>query len=488
MHLSSLHFRLLPVFVLLVGSMAGMAQQALSISDRRELFVDDYLIDSLKTAELQMHSPVDEGEVLSFNLPWEGAFSAYVTILQDEDIYKAYYRGVPTAGNDGNSSEVTCYATSRDGIHWEKPHLGIHEIVGNKNNNIILADAAPFTHNFSPFIDRNPAAKPEERFKALGGTSKSGLVAFVSPDGVHWKKMQEAPVFTQGAFDSQNVAFWSESENQYVCYFRSWTGDGYQGFRSVSRTTSPDFIHWTDPEPMGFGNRPYEHLYTQQTSPYFRAPHIYLAIGARFMPNRKVISDEEAEKLGVNPKYYNDCSDAILMSSRGGNRYYRQFMESLIRPGIGLQNWVSRSNYPALNLVQTGPEEMSLYVNQDYAQPSAHLRRYSMRLDGLASLSAGYEGGEMLTRPFTFEGDKLELNLSTSAAGEVKVELLDAEGNKLPGYSLEECRPLIGNLIAKTVYWNNNADVSELAGKSLRMRIRLKDADVFSFRFHSQPD
>lgn len=206
------------------------------------------------------------------------------------------------------------------------------------------------------------------------------------------------------------------------------------------------------------------------------------------MPNRKVISDEEAEKLGVNPKYYNDCSDAILMSSRGGNRYYRQFMESLIRPGIGLQNWVSRSNYPALNLVQTGPEEMSMYVNQDYAQPSAHLRRYSMRLDGLASLSAGYEGGEMLTRPFTFEGDKLELNLSTSAAGEVKVELLDAEGNKLPGYSLEECRPLIGNLIAKTVYWNNNADVSELAGKSLRMRIRLKDADVFSFRFHSQPD
>lgn len=188
MHLSSLHFRLLPVFVLLVGSMAGMAQQALSISDRRELFVDDYLIDSLKTAELRMHSPVDEGEVLLFNLPWEGAFSAYVTILQDEDIYKAYYRGVPTAGNDGNSSEVTCYATSRDGIHWEKPHLGIHEIMGNKNNNIILADAAPFTHNFSPFIDRNPAAKPEERFKALGGTSKSGLVAFVSPDGVHWKK------------------------------------------------------------------------------------------------------------------------------------------------------------------------------------------------------------------------------------------------------------------------------------------------------------
>ncbi|MEX0882893.1 MAG: hypothetical protein WDZ72_05405, partial [Cyclobacteriaceae bacterium] len=351
--------------------------------------------------------------VLRFDLPWEGAFSAYVTILKDGDTYKAYYRGVPTAGKDGNSAEVTCYAESKDGIYWEKPHLGIHDIQGNKNNNVILANAAPVTHNFSPFIDQNPAAKPEERYKALGGTQKSGLVAFTSPDGIHWKRLQEDPVFSQGVFDSQNVSFWSESEGMYLCYFRSWTGKGYQGFRSVSRTTSKDFIHWTDPVPMSFGNTPYEHLYTQQTSPYFRAPHIYLAIGARFMPNRKVVSDQEAAFLGVNPKYYNDCSDAILMTSRGGSQYDRKFMESFIRPGIGLQNWVSRSNYPVLNVVPTGDKEMSVYVNQDYAQPTAHLRRYSLRLDGFASLTAGYGGGELLTKPFIFEGNELSLNFAT---------------------------------------------------------------------------
>lgn len=479
---------LLPVIFLLTAIQVSLAQEAVSLADRRELFVDEYLIDSLNGATLRMHTPVDEGQVLPFDLPWEGAFSAYVTILQDGDTFKAYYRGVPTAGKDGNSAEVTCYAESADGIHWVKPHLGIHEVGGDTNNNVILANEAPITHNFSPFIDTNPAAKPDERYKALGGTQKSGLVAFTSPDGIHWKRLQNEPVFRQGVFDSQNVSFWSENEGMYLCYFRSWTGKGYQGFRSVSRTTSRDFIHWTEPEPMGFGNTPYEHLYTQQTSPYFRAPHIYLAIGARFMPNRKVVSDEEAEKLGVNPSYYNDCSDAILMSSRGGNRYYRHFMESFIRPGIGLQNWVSRSNYPALNLVQTGPAEMSLYVNQDYAQPSAHLRRYSMRLDGLASLSAGYAGGEMLTRPVTFTGNRLEVNFATSAAGEVRVELLDESGNKLPGYSLEECRPLVGNEISKTVYWNSNPDVSELSGKEIRMRIRLSDANLFSFRFYSNAD
>lgn len=454
-----------------------------NIGTNRELFVDDYLIERLEGTELILHEPIDQGEVIRFEKPWEGAFSAYFTIIKDGGTYRAYYRGVPKAGRDGNDSEVTCYAESKDGINWTKPDLKLFTVNGTKKNNVILANAAPVTHNFSPFLDSNPLAKSTEKYKALGGTRKSGLVAYVSADGKEWKKLQEEPVFREGVFDSQNVVFWSASEEQYVCYFRTWTGDGYTGFRSVGRTTSKDFINWTSPVQMSFGNTPYEHLYTQQTSPYFRAQHIYLAIGARFMPNRKVVNDEEAKQLGVNPKYYNDCSDAILMSSRGGGVYQRQFMESFIKPGIGLQNWVSRSNYPALNVVQTGPTEMSVYVNQDYAQPTAHLRRYSMRLDGFASLSAGYLGGEMTTKPFIFEGGTLELNYSTSAAGEILIEILDKDGNKLPGYSMEECQPIIGNEISRTVYWNKSKDLSKLAGKPIRMRVYLKDADIFSFKF-----
>ncbi|MDO6436673.1 hypothetical protein Q4534_04620 [Cyclobacterium sp. 1_MG-2023] len=454
-----------------------------NIGTNRELFVDDYLIEKLEGAELTLHEPIDQGEVIRFEKPWEGAFSAYFTVIKDGDTYRAYYRGVPEAGSDGNDAEVTCYAESKDGINWVKPDLKLFTVKGTKKNNVILANAAPVTHNFSPFVDSNPLAKSSQKYKALGGTKKSGLVAYVSADGKEWKKLQEEPVFSEGVFDSQNVVFWSASEAQYVCYFRTWTGDGYTGFRSVGRTTSKDFINWTSPVQMSFGNTPYEHLYTQQTSPYFRAPHIYLAIGARFMPNRKVVNDEEAKQLGVNPKYYNDCSDAILMSSRGGGAYQRQFMESFIKPGIGLQNWVSRSNYPALNIVQTGPTEMSVYVNQDYAQPTAHLRRYSMRLDGFASLSTGFNGGELITKPFIFEGGTLELNYSTSAAGEILIELLDEGGNKLPGYSMEECQPIIGNEISRTVYWNKSKDLTKLAGKPVKMRIYLKDADIYSFKF-----
>ncbi|MBW7892083.1 MAG: hypothetical protein H3C48_13885, partial [Chitinophagaceae bacterium] len=329
-------YRRFYVFILLLlvghlpGYLPGQSAKPLLLEDNRELFVDGYLVDKLNNVTRELHTPVNEGTALKFDKPWEGNFSAYCTIIKDGTLFKLYYRGIREAGKDGNENEVTCYAESSDGIHWRKPNLGIYDINGTTDNNVILAHAAPVTHNFSPFLDKNPNAKASERYKALGGTDKSGLMVFVSADGIHWRKIRDTAVFNNGVFDSQNVSFWSESEQQYVCYFRTWSEGGftsYKGFRSVSRTTSKDFIHWTAPVHMTFGDTPLEHLYTNQTSPYFRAPHIYLSICARFMPKRQVLTDEQAKTLNVNPGYFKDCSDAVLISTRGGSVYDRTFME-----------------------------------------------------------------------------------------------------------------------------------------------------------------
>lgn len=467
--------------------LTAQVNKSLQIGSNRELFVDQFLIEKLNNVTQELHTPINEGTVLKFDNPWEGNFSGYSTIIKDGTQYKLFYRGIRDAGKDGNSNEVTCYAESTDGINWTKPNLGIHNINGTTDNNVILANAAPVTHNFSPFLDHNPNAKATERFKALGGVDKTGLFAFVSPDGIHWKKVQDSAVYKTGVFDSQNVAFWSESEQQYVCYFRTWSDGGftqYKGFRSVSRTTSKDFIKWTEPVKMTFGDTPLDHLYTNQTSAYFRAPHIYLAIGARFMPKRQVLTDEQAKALNVNPSYFKDCSDAIFMTSRGGSVYDRTFMQSFIRPGIGLENWVSRSNYPVLNVVQTGQNELSVYVNESYAQPTAHIKRYSMRLDGFASLQAGFHEGTLITKPFTFTGKELEINYSTSAAGYVKVELLDAKGKPVSGFTVADSQEIIGNEIKRIVSWNGNTNVSALAGKTIKMKVYLKDADLYSFKFN----
>ncbi len=463
----------------------AIADEPIELGTRRELFVDDFLIDQASGVQLVLQEPRDEGPVLSFDEPWEGRFCGYATVIADGDRYRLYYRGVPTAGSDGRSNEVTCYAESPDGITWTKPKLGLHEVNGSRDNNVILANAAPVTHNFSPFLDGNPDAAPEQRFKALGGLSSTGLFAYVSADGIHWKKLGDEPVFEdQGwVFDSQNVAFWSEHEQQYVLYYRK----APDRIRAIARTTSPDFVHWSEPVMMVYSDtdsrKPSHHLYTNQTQPYFRAPHLYLSTAARFFPGRQVISAEQAEAINAHPKYFRDTSDAVLLTSRGGNRYDRTFLGAFIKPGIGVQNWVSRTNYPALNLVQTGPTEMSLYVNQNYGQPTAQLQRYSLRLDGLAALRAAYEGGEMVTKPLTFRGNRLLLNFSTSAAGGIRVEIQDPDGNPYPGFAETDTVELIGNEISRAVHWKSGADVSELAGKPIRLRFIIKDAEIFAMQF-----
>ncbi len=472
------------MFLMTATLTRGQKATPIQLGDRREIFVDDFLIERMTGVSLRMHAPRNEGPVLYFDEPWEGQFSAYCTIIRDGNLYRAYYRGIPEAGKDGDNMEVTCNAESLDGIKWVKPNLKIYKIGRTLDNNVLLANAAPATHNFSPFLDSNPNVLPDQRYKAIGGLEGSGLLAYVSEDGIHWKRLQEKSIFTKGIFDSQNVAFWSQAEGQYVCYFRTFIQVGSAVFRTVSRTTSPDFIHWSEPVRMGFGDTPYEHIYTQQTSPYYRAPHIYLAIGARFMPDRQVVSAEQAKRLGVQANYFQDCSDAILMSTRGGDSYQRTFMESFLRPGIGLQNWVSRSNYPALNVVQTSPTEMSVYVNENYAQPTAHLKRYSLRIDGFCSVEAPFSGGDLLTKPLIFDGDELEINFSTSAAGEIRVEILDVNETPVSGYTLREADALIGNEIKRVVSWKGGEDLRSLSGKIIRLRIWMKDANLFSLKFN----
>lgn len=477
------------VLALTLLSTSFASAEIIDLGDRRELMVDHFLIDQLNGAELRLEEPHNEGVAFHFDRPHEGAFSAYVTIatLPDGSGYRAYYRGLPEAVPAGSPGEVTAYAESVDGITWTKPA-----------DNVTLRDTPWITHNLSVFYDTKPGVPDGERWKALGGLNASGLMRMVSADGINWRHfLKGLPIFEKipedqkmWRYDSQNLAFWSESEQQYVCYFRQVRpieGIGTH-VRMIARATSADFVNWTYEGEMTTrradgSSAKIEHLYTNQTAAYFRAPHLYVAIAARFLPGRQVLTDEEAEQIGVSPKYFGDISDSVLMTTRGGLVYDRTFMEGFGRPGLGMENWTSRTNYPALNLIQTGPAEMSLFVQKAYGQPNHRLERYSMRLDGFAALHAGYDGGEMVTKPFTFSGDELEINYATSAAGSLRFEIQDASGEPIPGYTLEDSREIIGDQISRVVTWQGGPSVAELMGQPVRLRVVLADAKLFSFRF-----
>jgi hypothetical protein len=431
----------------------------MEIGSRLEPFIDSYLIDRIDGLTLKLHTP---HPVPLSPSPVKGY---YMTVIKEGEIYRAYYRDYAAAYSgpfgDGNPGEITCYAESRDGHNWEFPQPGIFQVSGPNGSNVILANAAPCSHNFSPFLDTRPGAPPGERYKALGGIydgGHGGLFAFVSGDGLRWKKLADQPVIRSQtrALDSQNVAFWSEAEGCYACYYRTWSAsDG--GLRTIARTTSRDFLHWSAAVPMN-ANVAGEHLYTNNTHPYFRAPHIYIALPTRFLPER------------------GDSTDILFMTSRGGSRYERLFMEAFIRPGLDPDRWGNRSNFAALNTVPTGPAEMSIYH-----APSGH--RYVLRTDGFVSLNAGYGSGEVVTKVLSFSGQELAINYSTSAAGSIRVEIQTPDGQAMPAYSLSDCTPMVGDKIEGVVRWAQGAELGHLAGEPVRLRFVLQDADIYALRF-----
>ncbi|MCP4641587.1 MAG: hypothetical protein GY851_14180 [bacterium] len=432
-------------------------EKALDIGLRLELFVDNYLIEGLDGVELRLHEP--RRMPLAEN-PLEGG---YVTVIKDGDLYRAYYRdyvaGYEGPYDDGNPGEITCYAESGDGHEWTFPDLGLFDARSPQGGNAILANASPCSHNFSPFLDTRPGNARGTRFKALAGIhSGGGPIPFGSDDGIHWAKLHDTPVITSEnfAFDSQNVSFWSETENCYVCYCRTWRTP-HGKLRTISRTTSRDYVHWETPRALN-PNEPDEHLYTSQTHPYFRAPHICVALPTRFMPSR------------------GESTEVLFMTARGGAPYERSFLEAFIRPGLDPARWGNRANYAALNVVPTGPDEMSIYH-----AGSGH--RYVLRTDGFVSVLAPYEGGELVTKPLVFRGNRLVLNVSTSGSGSVLVELQTPEGEPLPGYGAGECPPIVGDAIEHVVSWKSGTDVGALSGTPVRIRFVMKDSDLFSLRF-----
>ena len=482
-----------------VSTSLGLAQDTSTVADignRRELFVDHLLLERLVGTRLQLHHPEPAETVLKIDRPWEGDTGYGLSVIQDGGTYHMYYQG---RTRKPPHTEPTLYARSRDGIHWAKPNLGLVPIKGSlENNQIGTTDGKRLYPDGEPgveiFIDRRPGVPKGERFKAFTlDESQSPIVrvhAWVSGNGTHFRPLQKAPIISTdipNAFDGLETMFWSEAEQMYLIYTRYATSkDRKTRKRAVARLTSKDFLSWTEPAPMTFGSVgviPPDQHYNNQTHPYFRAPHIYLALSARFMEGRQVLSDEVARQEGVLEGYWQDCAETILMTTRGGNHYDRTFMEGLIRPGPGLLNWVTRSNYALGGVVQTGPGEISLYLNRHYADPTWHVRRYRLRLDGFASLHAPYKGGMALTKPIRFSGRELEINYSTSAAGSVRVEILDPEGKPLPGYSAGECQEILGDEIERVVAWKRGSDLPTLAGRPIRLRFVMKDADIYSFRF-----
>ena len=487
----------------------------IDIGTRLEPLIDDFLIAELgDSLDLRMHPPVKREVVLKTDDPWEGNACLYRTVFQDHDgRVRMYYGAWQYDMGDGQMNYphayYLCYAESSRGKRWSKPSLNLVQYKGSSRNNIVLSpesypDIEISAGDTAIFPDTNPASQEGAEYKALvPGKTPRALYALQSSDAFNFSFMLRGnedtpePVITEGYFDSLNLAFYDEYRGEYRAYFRDFDGDVPHGVRGIKTATSPDFLNWSQPKWLDYGDSPEQPLYTNQIKPYARAPHILFGFPMRYIDRGWVAQTDHLPGLDlrrarseVHPRYGSVVTDGLFMSSRDGVNFKR-WGEAYIRPGPNVvDSWVYGDNNVAWGLIETeadspgAPPELSLYVTEGYwAGRSTNVRRYTTRLDGFVSLHAPLSGSACLTKPLIFSGRRLYLNFATSAAGSLRVEIQDHEGNPIPGYSLEESDEIFGDSIRRPAKWTAGSDLSKLSGRPIRIRFVLKDADLYSIQF-----
>jgi len=465
--------------ILLQAAMPGLLSAApINIGSRLELFADDHLIGKRSSAVTRhVHQPEAKDVVFSADAPWEGNTSGYYTVFRDGDRIRMIYRGWAHEHSKrirARHPEVTCLAESRDGLYFTKPDLGLFEWNGSKQNNIILKGAA--THNFAAFKDNNPKAPPEARYKGIGGEKRAGgLFVFQSPDGIHWNKISEQPVITDGAFDSQNIAFWDAEAGIYRAYYRIFSGGGTdggqwkpKGFRAIRTAVSDDFVNWKPGVDVTYPKEtPEQHLYTNAIQPYERAPHLLIGFPTRYLP-------DDGQRV-----------EPIFMVSRNGI-HFRRYDEPVIPESAPVDRAGNRSNYMTWGMVRlpNEPGKISVYATEAYyGLEPGRVRRFVYRTDGFVSLRTKSAVGEIVTKPLKWRGQKLVLNAIAHQGGSIRAELLGENGQPLPGFALSDAIPFSGDSIAVTIQWRNRKNLASVQDQTLGVRIVMKNADLFAMQF-----
>lgn len=464
----------------------------LHVNSDRQFFIDDLLIAEGRGVNLVVNRPAPTAEkCIIADKPWEGfGILAYNSVMEDDGIFKLWYDAV---ANDG--SRWCCYATSKDGVHWEKPNLGIVSFNGNRDTNIVFPPQHMVHEPNCVFKDTNPSCRDSERYKMVANLhppgGKPGTYVAGSPDGLHWKLMKDTPAFRPS--DTNNICFYDNGIGHYVGYVRVWDPR-----RKVGRCVFDDITNWgkekvvfsyDEEDQQGLDRQLFSGMdfYTSAAVKYPHAENVYLLFPSAYYN----YEETAARRMGsVDPK--NDGPlDIQFATSRDGVVWNRLDRRPFIGRGVagGPANGCA---YMASGFISR-PDEIWLYYailsythgNYDFARSKFcnAITRARLRMDGFGSVDAGYAGGEFTTPPLIFSGRQLEVNTDTGAGGCVRVEILPEMGLSIEGFSAGDCDPVNGNFPKKVVTWRGKSDLGMFAGTPVRLRFVMNDTKLYSFKF-----
>lgn len=423
------------------------------------LLLDDRVVEHAEGVRLIPGAVVKDAAnpLLAEDKPWEVRFdNLYPNVEFDEkaEIYRCWYSPfivdeVATATphavrvsvpyKPGKREMGVCYASSRDGIRWTKPELGLVEFAGSRRNNIVCRGP----HGAG--ILRNPAGGYRMFFRG------NGISGADSPDGIHWSEPREFSAI-QARGDTHNNAFWARDIGRYVGFTRLWDGRT----RVEGRTESSDFVSWSKATEV-LRALPAESNRQVYALIAFAYRSLFLGLVMIFNLDTDTVDCELARSTDT-VNWERICPGSPLIP-RGA-------------PGSCDSGCIYAAAYPIQR-----PRRLELYYAGSNGPHTnwrdGFLCRARLRPDGFAGIGST---GSVTTRPLACDGGRLLVNADCSR-GSLRAEIVDAAGFEMSG-----CRPISTDVLDGQVQWKG-ASLASLAGRTVRLRFHLNSATLYSFQF-----
>lgn len=514
----------------------------LDLGSSKHVFWDDSMLESSEGLTFNSHQPKYIERVVEGLL---GQVRKHLTVIEDEEGMIRIYHGV--------ADDYLGIRVSHDGINFVAPDTGFHW-KGDKN--VVIPEPAPLGR---PIID--PNGPPEHRWKYVSGLEGRGVYLYTSPDGWKWKRHRTAVLpFRSG---SQSSFYYDEQRQIYVGFQRtghpmtagggtsrefviSETKDIYSPW-SVDPLTQEEALKiaetrplrypipwWMDNGPLTPGDFSVEMptvfapdnefdpggsgIYVPKAMKYPWAEDAYISFPAMYYDYEEP-QQPLTRRILFHPSYKKGSGtmESHVAVSRDGVSWKR-FARPAYIPMDRYQDREIHQIYMSEGMIRRGDEIWQYFYGQEeYHSPAVRnkagnaIYRAVQRLDGFVSADSPYEREvTVMTRPFTFDGNHLELNIDTGALGYALVGILDEKGKPIPGFESDNCIWINGNYVTHKVEWlNPDADLSEvsaqganemrystvnidnatvsdlnsLAGKTIRLQLRMRGTSLYAMQF-----
>lgn len=465
-----------------VAALAGAGQSAdplTGVPPYRRLFLDAMVVEESHNLSRVFHATqkYEGNPVIKKDHPWEG-WGPYVygTVLWDGGKMRMWYQGI------GKDSADVSYAESTDGIHWNKPELGIVDYGGSTKNNIV----GPGRVCHIPSVIRVPNPSSPDRQWALYGYSytEGASVAF-SADGLRWN--WNRPPEQTNLFSTSDVTnfFYDPYKSRYTATYKTMN----RRHRAAGVAVSDDGLKWRKPvEDAVFGADDLDPDATQVYGmPVF--PYQGMYIGQPWIYHARWIKYGRYSKPEVMYEAQEGSPRTVDVQMAWSWDLIHWTRPPKREPFVALGPdgaWDCKMVYTARAPILVGDRLFFYYsgydtIHDDDAHAKGAIGIATLRLDGFCSMQAGRREGWLISRREVFNTPRVTINAKCAAGGYVTAELVDRNNRVIPGFSRQDCVPFTGDSVRHELTWKTREFPKQLVDKDRKIRFYLRNADLYSY-------